>query len=115
VCIALNPAGNRSAAVASDLVRALHDGLRSNPRQPLQAREFFGSVTSLHLRALDGGERDQILDALGLDAPDVGEDDRLVLLRHTLMNPYLIDEENGISYIDLYFEHLEERIRALAS
>src|SRR3546814_15090375 len=39
VCIALNPTGNRSAAVASDLVRALHDGLRSNPRQPLQARE----------------------------------------------------------------------------
>ena len=30
------------------------------------------------------------------------------------MNPYLIDHENGISYIDLYFEYLEERIRALA-
>jgi hypothetical protein len=29
------------------------------------------------------------------------------------MNPYLIDRENGISYIDLYFEHLARRIRAL--
>jgi hypothetical protein len=28
------------------------------------------------------------------------------------MNPYLIDRENGISYIDLYFAHLEQRIRA---
>jgi hypothetical protein len=93
-------------------VRALHDGLRSNLRQPLQAHEFFGSVTSLHLDALDAGDRDRILASLGLDAPGPGDDDGLVVLRHTLMNPYLIDRENGISYIALYFAHLEERIRA---
>ena len=112
VCIALNPRGNRSVAGASDFVRALHDGLRSNLRQPLQTHEFFGSVTTLHLDALDPGDRRRILDALGLDPPSAGEDDGLVILRHTLMNPYLIDRENGISYIERYFAHLEERIRA---
>ncbi|MDQ2701867.1 MAG: pyridoxal-dependent decarboxylase [Pseudomonadota bacterium] len=112
VCLAINPTGNRSAATASDLVRRLHDGLRSNPRQPLQAREFFGSVTTLRLGSLQAGDRGRILSALGLDLPVEGEDDRLVVLRHTLMNPYLIDRENDISYIELYFSHLEERIRA---
>ncbi|HEU4991088.1 MAG TPA: pyridoxal-dependent decarboxylase [Luteimonas sp.] len=112
VCLAVNPRGNRSIAGASDFARALHDGLRCNPRQPLQARDFFGSVTTLHLEALDPGDRRRILGALGLEAPVPGGDDGLVILRHTLMNPYLLDRENGISYIALYFAHLEERIRA---
>jgi hypothetical protein len=30
------------------------------------------------------------------------------------MNPFLIDHENGISYIDRYFEYLAARVRALA-
>ena len=59
-----------------------------------------------------------ILRSLALDPATLGRDeeqggDRLVILRHTLMNPYLIDRENGISYIDMYFEHLARRIRAL--
>ncbi len=29
------------------------------------------------------------------------------------MNPYLIDHENGISYIDRYFDFLGRRVRAL--
>ena len=58
-----------------------------------------------------------ILRSLDLDPSTLGNDegdgDRLVILRHTLMNPYLIDHENGISYIDLYFEYLTRRVRAL--
>ena len=53
----------------------------------------------------------RILEALGIDPatldPDDGDADRLILLRHTLMNPYLIDHENRISYIDRYFGYLE--------
>jgi glutamate/tyrosine decarboxylase-like PLP-dependent enzyme len=113
VCLALNPNGNRDLAQACAFVRALHDGLRCNPRQPLQSREYFGSVTTLHLDGLDASDAARVLHALQLDRPDAGEDDGLVILRHTLMNPYLIDHENGISYIDGYFNHLEGRIRAL--
>jgi hypothetical protein len=53
------------------------------------------------------------LDPATLDSHEDGGGDRLVVLRHTLMNPYLVDRENGISYIDLYFDYLARRVRAL--
>lgn len=115
VCFALNPTGNRSAAVANAFVRRLHDELRIDTSRPLQDKQFFGSVTTLRPEALGETETRRILDALDLDPATLAEDggDRLVILRHTLMNPYLIDHENGISYIDRYFEHLGARVRAL--
>jgi hypothetical protein len=109
VCLALNPVGNRSIAVANAFVQSLHEVMRIDPRQPLQAKEFFGSVTSLRADILGIRDTTRILDALGLDGSRFGQgggEDRLVILRHTLMNPYLIDHENGISYIDRYFAFL---------
>lgn len=117
VCLALNPRGNRDVAVANRFVRALHDTLRCDVRQPVQTKEFFGSVTSLRPQMLGEAQTARIFAELGLDAGTLGEgeDDRLVILRHTLMNPYLIDEENGISYIDRYFDFLGRCIRAPAA
>ena len=117
VCFALNPRGNSRVAAANAFVRRLHDEMRADPRQPLQLKQFFGSITTLRPEALGQLEMRRILDQLGLDTgtldgADDG-DDRLVILRHTLMNPYLIDHENGISYIDRYFDYLEERTRQL--
>jgi glutamate/tyrosine decarboxylase-like PLP-dependent enzyme len=113
VCLALNPVGNRSLARANAFVRSLHDSLRCDPRQPLQVKEYFGSVTRLHGDVLAGADGRRILGAIGLD-PDVdGADEGLTILRHALMNPYLIDRQNDISYIDGYFEFLERRIDAL--
>jgi hypothetical protein len=117
VCLALNPLGNGDVARANAFVRTLHDELRCDPGQPLQLKQFFGSMTTLRAEALGAREMHAILRSLGLDPATLqpGDDggDRLVILRHTLMNPYLIDRENGISYIDLYFEHLARRVRAL--
>lgn len=115
VCLALNPAGNRDLSRANAFVRGLYDELRSDPRQPLQSREFFGSVTTLRPEALGDVEMRRILQALQIDPATLGgdQDDRLLILRHTLMNPYVIDRENGISYIDRYFEFLARRVRAL--
>ncbi|MBP1475921.1 hypothetical protein J7I44_16605 [Frateuria sp. MAH-13] len=116
VCLALNPHGNRDVATATAFVRALHDELRCDVHQPLQVKEFFGSVTSLRPDVLGQAQTRRILDALGLDAHTLdGGEDHLLILRHTLMNPYLIDHENGISYIDRYFDHLARRLRALAA
>lgn len=116
VCLALNPAGNRSVAVANAFVRRLHDELRIDPGHPVQDKQFFGSATTLKPEALGDDGIQRIFAALGLDAAtlDDAADSKLMILRHTLMNPYLIDRENGISYIDLYFEHLAKRVRALA-
>ncbi len=117
VCLALNPTGNADVARANAFVRALHDELRCDPSQPLQLKQFFGSMTTLRPEALGEREMHGILRSLDLDPATLGNDgddgDRLVILRHTLMNPYLIDHENGISYIDLYFEYLARRVRAL--
>lgn len=32
-----------------------------------------------------------------------------MIVRHALMNPYLIDHENGISHIERYFDSLNRR------
>lgn len=116
VCLALNPAGNRDVAAANAFVGRLHDALRCDPQRPLQLKEFFGSVTTLKPDVLGPIDLRRIADELGLDAGSFrldGSADRLLILRHTLMNPYLIDHENGISYIDRYFDYLAALVRAL--
>jgi glutamate/tyrosine decarboxylase-like PLP-dependent enzyme len=115
VCLALNPAGNRDVGTGNAFVRRLHDELRCDPQRPLQVKEFFGSMTTLRPEALGAVELHRIATRLQLDPASFNEAaDRLVILRHTLMNPFLIDHENGISYIDRYFEYLAARVRALA-
>jgi glutamate/tyrosine decarboxylase-like PLP-dependent enzyme len=117
ICLALNPAGNQDVATMNRFVRALHEGLSYDPRQPLQAREFFGSMTTLRPALLGEDDTARVLASLGLDPAtlDAGgeDDDRLVVLRHTLMNPFLLDSGNGISYLELYFDYLERRVAAL--
>jgi glutamate/tyrosine decarboxylase-like PLP-dependent enzyme len=114
VCIALNPGGNRRIARANAYVRALHDRIRCDPRQPVQVKEFFGSVTTIHRATIGDESFDAILHALALDPAPTAETEgqHLVILRHTLMNPYLIDHENGISYIEAYFDFLARHVHA---
>jgi glutamate/tyrosine decarboxylase-like PLP-dependent enzyme len=110
VCLALNPRGNTSLAGANAFMRTLSATLRADPHRPLQVMEFFGSTTTLRPDLLGEAEAARIFRSLGLDtAPD----EPLVILRHTLMNPYLVDDENGISYIDLYFDFLARCTAAL--
>jgi glutamate/tyrosine decarboxylase-like PLP-dependent enzyme len=117
VCLALNPAGNRDVATMNVFVRRLHDALSCDPGQAVQSREFYGSMTTLRPEALGEADMARMLAALDLDPrtllPDHDGADRLVILRHTLMNPYLEDAENGISYIDRYFEYLGSLARSL--
>jgi len=118
VCVAINPRGNTSVAKANAFLRTLHDTLRCDPSQPLQTKEYFGSVTSLRPEMLGEAETTRIFTVLGLDQATLGDEednDRLMILRHTLMNPYLIDHENGISYIEGYFDFLTRRLRGLVA
>ncbi|MGB8634080.1 MAG: pyridoxal-dependent decarboxylase [Rhodanobacteraceae bacterium] len=119
VCLAINPLGNRTVAGANAFVRRLYQDLRVDSTHPLQFKEFFGSATTLQADALGSDNMNRILQSLGLDPDSVDSvadgDDRLMILRHTLMNPFLIDRENGISYIELYFDFLAKRVRDLAA
>ena len=108
VCMALNPVGNRDVAGMNGFIRGLHDQLSCDPGQPVQARDFYASMTTLRPEALGAEDTARVLGELDLDAdslrPEHEGADRLFILRHTLMNPFLNDDENGISYIDGYFD-----------
>ncbi len=117
VCLALNPAGNRDLAQANAFVRRLHDQLRIDPKQPLQLKQYFASMTTLQPAMVGDEDMQRLFAELQLDPATLdgrNGSDRLVILRHTLMNPYLIDHENGISYIDRYFDYLASCLRTLA-
>lgn len=117
VCMALNPAGNRDVAAMNVFTIALYDALRCAHGQTVQAHEFYGSITTLRAEVMGATDMARVLGELGLDPatllPDHDGADRLFILRHTLMNPFLDDRENGISYIDRYFDFLVRRTRAL--
>jgi len=110
VCLALNPRGNRDLARANAFLQRIHARLNSDPAQPIQIKQFFASTTSIRPAVLGLADMHRILDALGIDPATMAEEggaDRLFILRHTLMNPYLIDHENRISFIDRYFQYLK--------
>lgn len=74
-------------------------------------------MTTVRSDALGGVAMRRLLLDLGLDSDEPArlerEDARLFVLRHTLMNPFLIDEVNNINYLDRYLAYLARRVRAL--
>ena len=118
ICLALNPVGNDAVAAANRFGRALFSRMKVDPERPVQAKTFIGSYTSLRKENLPGRQADRILDELGLDpesyrsVPDdpAREADHLFILRHTLMNPWLLSDGGGGNYIDRYWSYLEELV-----
>lgn len=117
VCLAINPRGNRDPLRMNAFVRGLHRRLSADPGKPLQLGEYFGSITTLKPESLGPAETQRILECLGFagDALRPGEDDadRMVVLRHTLMHPFLLDDGNGRSYLAGYFDFLDRLLTEL--
>lgn len=112
ICLALNLRGNTSLRELNRFARKVFGAMKVDASLPVQSREFFGSYTTLTRRGLGEREFARCLDLLGISATD-GED-RIFILRHTLMNPWLIDNENGINYIDRYCDFLSDVIHRTA-
>jgi glutamate/tyrosine decarboxylase-like PLP-dependent enzyme len=116
ICIAVNPKGNRDLAAMNRFGRAVFARMKLDPGQPLQVKRFIGSYTSLTKGSLPGTQSQRILSSLGLDPATfvaVPEDpareaDHVFILRHTLMNPWLMDGPGDRNYVDLYWETLQE-------
>ncbi len=123
VCIAFNPAGNDSMAVANNFTEGLFNHLRVDRNVPLQTRAFFSSSTMLYKRMLRSADIGRVLDELGIAAftfteiPENPERDAdgLLVLRHTLMNPWLRNNANRIDYIEKYCLYLEQLLRRLVT
>ncbi|MFT3708202.1 MAG: pyridoxal-dependent decarboxylase [Archangium sp.] len=106
VCVAFNQAGNRSLASANAFSRRVADALRVRVDQPVQLRTFFGSSTTVSLQHLGQPERDRLARELELDlhSPDAPG---LFMLRHTLMNPWLLSKTASFeTYVDEYCHFL---------
>ena len=120
VCLALNRNENRSLARMNPFARRVFRRMRVDATRPVQDARFIGSYTSLRRKDGDDEQCARILRELGIDPatftavpvrPDE-EADHIFILRHTLMNPFLMDGPDGRNYIDMYWDFLEETIDA---
>jgi len=117
ICIAVNPAGNRSPARMNLFGRALFQHFRLDPLRP-QSCDFIGSHTSVLRKNLSPISAHRLAQQLDLDPEafvlQVGDPardaDHLFLLRHTLMNPWLSDDSEAGSFLDSYCAFLERAI-----
>lgn len=118
VCLVINPAGNTDLAEMNRFGRALFSELKVDPTQPVQMHRFIGSYTSLLYGRVPEAEASRILDEVGIDAAtfvevpqdEARESDHIFVLRHTLMNPWLLREREGRTYIDAYWDWLQAAI-----
>jgi glutamate/tyrosine decarboxylase-like PLP-dependent enzyme len=119
VCLAINPAGNRSLARMNTFGRRLYAHLGVGEEVDIHTREFFGSRTVVHRDKLGAQAAARLMAELDLDAasfveePDDSGDqaDSIFLLRHTLMNPWLSGREEGLNYLDRYCRYLAALVR----
>ena len=122
VCLAFNLRSNTSLARMNAFTQRVLQHLKVDPAQPLQAKQFFGSSTRVSYEAIGLAEGRQLLLRLGVDPatfrPDPEEGgrdaDSILVLRHTLMNPWLLARINDINYVDLYCAYLERLVRSEA-
>jgi len=118
ICYAINPRNNKNLALMNHFSRKIFAHLKINQRQPLQAHNFFGSFTSLVKNKLDETQAQRILDDLGIDPATfchvvedrVRQADHIYVIRHTLMNPWLLAKEDDKNYIDRYCDYLTQII-----
>lgn len=118
VCLALNPQGNRCIDAASRFVQRLHDRLRPDPAGKGRCPAFLASSTSLREQAVGRRDMQRILRQLGLDGGEAGSVGSLSILRHSLMNPFLLHADAAGEVgnpITQYFVHLEALVRELAA
>lgn len=107
VCVAFNRSGNRSLAAANAFTRSVVDTMRVRPDQPVQLRTFFGSSTVVELDHLGAKERARLSNELGLEL-EPADERGVLLLRHTLMNPWLLSPSATQStWVDEYCHFLE--------
>ncbi len=121
VCLAINPRGNTDLAEMNRFGRELFADMKVDSTQPLQVKRFITSYTSLLRDNLPDAQAKRVVGEVAIDpasfcvdaGPRPGCADHVFILRHTLMNPWVLSERNGKNYIDRYLAYLEDRIRTL--
>ncbi len=119
ICIAFNPADNHDIKIMNRFNQAFYEHIRPDLDTAMQANEFFGSSTILHTKKLTKSAFETLCGAIGVEPKQLQHDttkefkdqaDGIFLIRHTLMNPWLSDEKNGDTYLDMYCAFIERTI-----
>ena len=113
VCLAFNPAGNRSLKAANAFGRRLFETIDVRPDRPVQLKDFFGSSTTVPLDHL--GSTSWSGSAASSSSTWRVRTNSLFLLRHTLMNPWLQTSPGPgePSYVEAYCHFLARQMRTL--
>jgi len=109
VTIAINPQGNKSLEVMNQFSNEIYQYLVHDPQAPIQSKEFLGSKTHLAIDNLSKEEQTSLFKKLHLFNKNIStkKGDKILILRHTLMNPWLSAQNNGKNYLDSYCDFLE--------
>jgi len=109
VTIAINPHGNQSLIRMNQYADDVYQHLTHDADAPVQSKEFLGSKTHLAINNLSKQEQTNLFKKLHLfdKQSSTKQDDKILILRHTLMNPWLSAENNGKNYLDKYCDYLE--------
>jgi glutamate/tyrosine decarboxylase-like PLP-dependent enzyme len=112
VCLSLNPKGNRSLKAANTYGQKLYQAMSVRADVPVQLRQFFGSCTTVSLEHVGEAELARLAGELDLDLahPD---DTGLFMLRHTLMNPWLLSAQapGEPTYVEAYCHYLVKLVK----
>jgi glutamate/tyrosine decarboxylase-like PLP-dependent enzyme len=120
ICMAINPEGNHSLAAMNRFGERIYSHLDTGPGRTATTREFFSSHTRVERNMLGAEDLSRVLNELGIDSEtfvtSVGDPgaqaDNLFLLRNTLMNPWLLENDGDRNPLDRYLEYLEQLIIA---
>lgn len=118
VCIAINQQGNTSTAAMNSLMKSIFETLNIDLQTPMQNKLFLASCTHIYRTHLSDTAAKMICDNLNLDIEtfvaepqNSQQADHIFVLRHTLMNPWLVSEVSN--YIDKYMTFLEQEIQTI--
>ncbi len=119
ICLAINPIGNTNTRVLNTFTRQVFDFIKIDKSTLMFNKEFIGSYTSIFRKNISDNVATSLCEKLDLDSDtftnnikdEDKQDNALFVFRHTLMNPWLIDEKNGVNYLDMYLDYLETTIK----
>ena len=124
ICIAINPIGNSSITAMNDFSSSIYQNLKIQKDVAPKNQRFIGSNTYLLRSNVSDELATNLCGLLEIDQKnfvsriedETVQSDKIFLLRHTIMNPWLTDNTNGDDYITMYCDYLEELIlKQLAS
>jgi len=114
-CIAINPINNHCLTRMNRFSRRVYNHLRVTPENHPQDKAYFCSTTSLLHCNLGSQDAQQLLENLGIknssfvvniEDPKI-QTNSIHVLRHTLLNPSLLNKVDGLNAIDRYCDYLE--------